>query len=1262
MKRKKYISGTVFVSVLWITLTLCSGLSRVSAETKKEEKPAEKVELYQLSNDDLLKQAQTIFSQAEDTFRSQMRGLAEVERLLIQAQETTKALTIPPKEPPKPYKGTDPVEAAKNAADYAKARLDVISRQLELVQAEKDLSDKHITQAESAKSAAASFIDAIAKLDIFLFEIGLRISDETLTSDKVPAFLTEENLKKQKQALAVQHDKLKQKSAAAQEYLKILVSTLEEAKNAVTEAKAYQSSGEEKYSQEMKRQSLEKEYSGQSPERLMARLSDLQEERVWLDSAFNQAAGRFAGVRKKADQIQKEMEESAPPESEVLRPNASVRTEEMEEVAKQVDAVSDWHSERIKKIGELRSALELLIKQGEVFQGDATVLRDHLSRMQVPAKLLKEFAEQGKIKADQIPEDSRLESLSGSSDKISKTLSDVLSAIQKSREQIEQMAKDIEKSETIRKEAKERSDQLKKAFEAARKTRQWDEELKNLTAEQIVQKFKEIGESLKTALASLEKYRQNHKNALTTAEEMKQKFGSLKDPLLRSAQEESLDEKQNILKKLYQFAGMELPAEAEKPAETVKPAAKPSDAKTAEAEQYQNLLSTRARTITEQQIFRAEMLNALMSLDLQIEKYSTALSDTDKLAMQYNANAVEIKKRLGRKELNSDAIPEGITDALKRDLITQLETELAGLMTQQTQVRQETESLSKPNTTLQKRQKLLTETLESVGKRIDIFREMEKLNADFERTRDKLSKIEQQSLEQMGLRIMESEDTSREYFLSFVPSERAENLTEMLKSYYQELIELGNRRENLKAQKEKTEVLTQLAEQEKTSVSDLLPLIQEEIKVMEAQKEEEWVKIQVRLMPQKSQEILANFETKTQKCLPMPPPIPDDKKAEEISKTADMLFEQHTAIVAANKWIRLFEQRLSASGLGAELGRYQDKMGSLKAADLAIQRRIQSIQGNSQDVSPQAKTETRNFSTSEIGMLRADRYHTRNQRAVEVLIKLAAILLIALLFHGTVRFLMNRSVKRAKKKVEEGGKSSSVIAVFPLLKTLFVFMIWGIAILSSLSILGFNVGAVLAGLGIGGLAIAMASKETLSDVLGGISIFLSGSFKIGDAIVFKGQDAEVEEIGVRYTRLRANASKFQISVPNSQLAQGEVVNISRAVGFTVNFEISLSIRNSAGQIDLAIKLISDIIESDPAVRLKRARFSGIANGSFMLSVRYIINDFSLRHSVRTKVYTEIVRQFQQHHIEFAATPYFRLDPYLPEPSAQLPELAQKAEE
>jgi len=1282
MREKNYISvmGSrvlpfMTAPALCIAVIVCIGLSWAAVDNKKEEKPEKKTELYQLSNEELLNQAQTLFNQASDNFRGQMREMAKAEKLLIQAQEATAALTIPPREAPKPYKGMDPVEAAKTSADYAKTRLDAVSRRLELIQAEKDLSDRHITVAESAKSAAASFVDAMNRLDLFLFEIGLRIKDRSLTSDKVPDLLSAGNLTQQKQIIAVQQNALKQKSDAAQEKLKALVSVLEEAKKAVTEAKAYHASGEEKYAQEMKRQSLEKEYSGQSPERLISRLSDLQEERVWLNSAFNQASVRFGTVQKKSLQIQTELDGLPKPEAaDVLRTDAAVRTEEMEEAAKQVDTVADYHSKRIEKIGELRSSLELLIKQGETFQGDAAVLRDHISRMQVPAKLLKELAEQGKIKSDQIPEDSRLESLSASGDEISKTLSDVLSAVQKSREQIEQTAKDIEKSETVRKEAKERSDQLKKAYQAAQKARQWDEELKNLTAEQILQKFQESGENLKTASASLEKNRETHKKALADLNEIRLKLDSLKDPLLRSAQEESLEEKQNIVKKLYQFAGMELPVEPEKPEEAGKPpesgkpagkpAAKASDAKpadTAETEQYQNLLSTRTRVISEQQTARAEMLNALMALNSQIEKYSAALSDTAKLAMQYNANAVEIKKRLGRRQLESKDIPDNISEALKRELITQLETELAGVMTQQTQIRQETETLSKPDTTLRKRQELLTQTLESVGKRVDIFREMEKLAADFERTRDKLSKIEQQSLEQMGIRLMETDDTAKEYLLSFVPSERAQNLTEMLKSYYQEVIELGNRRENLIQQKEKTENLIQLAEQEKTAVTDLLPLLLEEIKTLEAQKEEEWVKIQARLMPQKAQEILANFETKTQKRLPMPTPIPDDKKTEEIAKAADILFERHIALVASDKWVRLFEQRLSASGLGSEIGRYQDKMGSIKAADLALQRRIQYINGISQDEPPRAKAETRNFANSEIGMLRSDRYHTRSQKAVEVLIKLAAVLLATLLLHGIVRFLMNRTVKRAKKKAEESGKISSVIAVFPLLKTLFVFIIWGVAILASLSILGFNVGAILAGLGIGGLAIAMASKETLSDIIGGISIFLSGSFKIGDTIMFKGQDAEVEEIGVRYTRLRASASKFQISVPNSQLAQAEVVNISRAAGFTVNADIPLSIRNSAEQIEQAMKLISELIESNPNTQLRRVRFSGVANYSFMISLRYIINDFSLRHPIRTEVNTEIVRHFQQNHIEFAAAPYFRLDPCIPESQPQISEIAHKAE-
>ncbi|QTA87798.1 mechanosensitive ion channel domain-containing protein [Desulfonema magnum] len=1289
------------LSILSIVLIFCCSLSMAAAETKKKDKAGEKPELHNLGNEELLGQAQSIFNQASDTFLAQLRGLRKSEKLFQQASQERASLIIPEETPPTSVDDTDTLEAAKKALEHAKVRLDAFNHQLELIQAEKTFADRRISQLEAAKSATDAFMNVINGLDLFLFEIRLRVEDGTLSPDKVPDSFSKQNLKKQKQELILWQRKLKRKAEAAQgelrkdssasektrsvsmdnvfigHSLKTINSHLEEAKKKQIEAKARHASAEEKYARELNRQTLEKEYSGQSPRRLIIGLSELQEERVWFSGAFNLSYSRFIRAQENAIGAEEEIEAISPPETtEILRQEAAVRTEEMEQAVKQVDDIAAYHSDRIGKLEELRSSLQSVVKRGEIFLGDATVLSEHLSRMQVLAKILKDFGDDGKIRPEEIPEGSRSEALVIISEETSKLVSDALSAIQKAKGQVDQIAQDIEKSEKAREEAKDRLAQLKKTYDSAQKARQWDAELKNLTAQDILQKFHESAEKIQTNMTALEKVREAYEKARTSVRDIIEKLESLKDPVVRSVQKESADEKQNILRKLWHLAGMKIPDEIkkkvlQKPETTVKPsdafqqersdglraqkeaetAVKPSDA--SQPQQYQDLLSARVRVIRQQQKYRVELLNALNAQNQEIEKYSKVLSEATKLSLQYHANAVELKKRLGRKQLSSRDIPDTITEALKRDRITRLETRMSELMTHQTEIRQRIETVSQPDKTLEERQTLLTETLSSVGKRIDMLRELEKLNKDFERKREALSQTELQSLQQMAVRTMESEDTPKEYLLSFVPSGRAKHLTMLLEAYYQELTELDAKQKILKRQTHKTERLIQLADQEKDAVSKLLPFLRKQMEQLEVEKEEAWVKIQARLMPQKAEEILGNFETKTGRRLPLPPPITEEKKADTVFRVADFFFERHIEIVAANKWFRLFEQRLSATGIGTDIGKYQDNLAALNAENAAIQRRIQAVKGRSHkelaklgpEENPRTAIEKLRFLKGEVGVLRADRYKTRRQQAVWVFVRLAGIFLTAMLFSWLVKGLVARSLRRYQNAdgKKESEKNITLAALLPLMKTILIFIIWGVAIISGLNTLGFNVGAILAGLGIGGFAIAMASKETLGDIIGGISIFISKSFNIGDVILFKGEKAEVEEIGLQYTRLRQNATKFMITVPNSQLSQSEVINLTKSPAYFVNIEIPLSTRNTMVQLKLAVKLLTEIIDKNPNTKLKNMRLRTFDNYSFNLALRYLILDISLRHTMRTEIHTEIVRQFQENNIEFAVRPYLNVE-------------------
>lgn len=1261
-----------FIGMLLLILLFCTALSGGEENQKSEEKTEslKKLELHQLPNEDLLKQGESLFNDAHNAFFAQLRGMFKSETFFNRGREKAELFVIP-EEKPATDQNMPPAEAAKVMLEHTQKRVEAIKERLQLVEEEKLLADKMIAQIEAAQSAALAMNEAIERLNLFLLEISLRVADGTLSAEEVPEVLKKKNIENQRKELTRWQETLKTKAETAQKELENTVARIEAGKKSLIEAEAYHASAKEKYSQEMKRQTVEQEYSEKTPERLIEEISKLQEERLWLNTTFNLSYRRFSSRQENAMGIQKEIESLMPPDAAKLQ---SVRPEETQEAAAVAEELIAYHGKRIEMLGNLHTALEDLIKYGETLEGDATVLSGHLFKMQVIAKLLDDMAAEGKIGNEAIPKESRTEKLTEAAKTLSEKTSDAGAAIQKAKEQLTQADEEIKKSEAGRKDTQERLANLKKAYESVQEAQAWEASIKDVSAEQILQNFREGSEKLEKSQTELQKSREEFEKANAEVEAARMKLDSLKGPLLRLAQDESIGEKDNILRKLYEFAGLELPKEKKSetagaaPAETVKtetdagtqepekPAEetkgeekqaekkeeKPAEKKKPSAtETYENKLSTRVRIIEEQQKYRGELVNVLNAVNQKLDYFVNIITETKKLALQHHANAVELKKRLGRGQLNGSEIPDGITEALKQDLIAQLETEGASAMNYQIHVRQEAESLSKADETLKEALTLLTETQGMIGKRLDAIHELNKLEQEGDRKRSELSQTELQSLEQEAVRRMEAEDKIEEYLLGFVPSERAQNLTQLLKAYYLELIELDRRQENLKARKNKTERLIQFAENEKTLISKLLPVLQKQKEQLEMEKEEEWVKMRARLMPEKAEEILSNFETKTGRRLPMPVRILEDHREEVIQKETESLFNRHIEVVAAGKWIALFEERLSPSGINAEIGTYQDQMGMLTAAESTIQRRIQFISGHPvgdlaklpPEEKPKTKTERIRFLEGETGVLRAERYSILTRQCSLVLIKLGIIFLAALLITWLVNFMVRRAVRRAQK-----SEGKITVGVLPLLRTLIVFMIWGIAIISALNILGFNVGAILAGLGIGGLAIAMAAKETLADIIGGISIFISKSFKVSDIIMFKGEKAVVEDIGLQYSRLRPNADNFLITVPNSQLAQSELVNVSGAEGFYVNIDIPLSIHSTKEQISLAEKLLTDLISKNDGLRFKNVKFNSFANYAFVLSMRYIIKDYRFRHSLRTEIHSEIVRSFQENGIAFASAP------------------------
>ncbi|MFT7184130.1 MAG: MscS family membrane protein [Oceanicoccus sp.] len=173
------------------------------------------------------------------------------------------------------------------------------------------------------------------------------------------------------------------------------------------------------------------------------------------------------------------------------------------------------------------------------------------------------------------------------------------------------------------------------------------------------------------------------------------------------------------------------------------------------------------------------------------------------------------------------------------------------------------------------------------------------------------------------------------------------------------------------------------------------------------------------------------------------------------------------------------------------------------------------------------------------------------------------------------------------------------------------FVIWVLSILLIVANLGYDISSLLAGLGVGGLAFALAAQETLSNALGSISILTDQPFKLGDYVEIQGTQGTVVGIGLRSTQIRTISQNI-VSIPNKVTASVKVINYSRRKQFNVDLKIGLGFSTSASEIKLLIKSLERVLRKDPAVPNDTFRINVTDFGDYAieLTVFYYIDDVS----------------------------------------------------
>lgn len=197
-------------------------------------------------------------------------------------------------------------------------------------------------------------------------------------------------------------------------------------------------------------------------------------------------------------------------------------------------------------------------------------------------------------------------------------------------------------------------------------------------------------------------------------------------------------------------------------------------------------------------------------------------------------------------------------------------------------------------------------------------------------------------------------------------------------------------------------------------------------------------------------------------------------------------------------------------------------------------------------------------------------------------------------------------------------------------------VLWSIILLLTLDNLGVNITTLIAGLGIGGIAIALALQNVLGDLFASLSILLDRPFEIGDFIIIGDYLGTVEHIGLKTTRLRSLSGEENI-FSNTDLLQSRIRNYKRMSERRIVFSFGVIYQTSFEKLKNIPAVVRDIIEHQKLARFDRAHFKEYGDSSLNFEVVYYVlsPDYNLYMDIQQNINFELYRRFEKEQIEFA---------------------------
>lgn len=270
-----------------------------------------------------------------------------------------------------------------------------------------------------------------------------------------------------------------------------------------------------------------------------------------------------------------------------------------------------------------------------------------------------------------------------------------------------------------------------------------------------------------------------------------------------------------------------------------------------------------------------------------------------------------------------------------------------------------------------------------------------------------------------------------------------------------------------------------------------------------------------------------------------------------------------------------------------------------------------------------------------IGFWLGQFFLTLNEEAQKFFDNVVFVLIAIIVTWFLVR-LIDMLVGRYLQPLVSKSESKLDDQILPVIRKSAKTVVAILAVIIILSNLGYDILSLLAGLGIGGLAIALAAQDTVKNVIGGFSIFWDKPFQIDDYVEMSGESGTVKEVGLRSTRLKT-IGETTIIIPNSKVADSMIENFSTRSARRVTLNIGLTYDTTANRIDEAMGIMENTIKSVEGTNHEdiMIRFINFGAYSLDLEVVYWITNMADWKMIIHRVNMGIKRNLDNAGIEMA---------------------------